>query len=191
MSPSIGCGRWGAITVIAIRGKKPPWAKRQAHNRVRAEPRGPPCYRDGLQHRLEIRMMLGSRSFHRRFVMVLVTVVCGALSRSAIAQEDSEESPYRPGLIATYTADAKSVERTDEVITFDWQDAACDPRLPVGQFTATWKGRLWVRGAGSFRLQCYVQGEVAVKLAGQTIITGHVDQPQWLASPTLELEFDY
>src|SRR4029079_15712670 len=60
------------------------------------------------------------------------------LSKPANAQEDAEDSPYRPGLIATYALGDQRATRTDEVIAFDWQTAACDPRLPAGPFTAGW-----------------------------------------------------
>ncbi|MBW8883383.1 MAG: c-type cytochrome, partial [Planctomycetia bacterium] len=38
---------------------------------------------------------------------------------------------------------------------------------------------------------CYVQGEVTVTLAGKTVISGRAEQPKWLSSQPLELEFDY
>ena len=54
-----------------------------------------------------------------------------------------------------------------------------------------WRGRLWARGAGSYRLLCYGQGEVDVKLAGKTVLSGQAEQPQWLTSQPLNLDFDY
>jgi mono/diheme cytochrome c family protein len=81
--------------------------------------------------------------------------------------------------------------RTDEVVAFDWQDAACDPRLPACEFSATWRGRLSTKGTGSYRLQCFVQGEIALKLAGKTVVSGQANEPQWLVSQPLELDFDY
>src|SRR5205823_7025153 len=84
-----------------------------------------------------------------------------------------------------------SATRTDEVVAFDWQDAVCDPRLPAGEFTADWRGRLWARGAGNYTIACYVQGNVTVKLAGKTVISGRAEQPRWISSQPLKLEFDY
>jgi len=120
---------------------------------------------------------------------VALTIV--GLSSSALTQDDTEDSPYRPGLIATFTSSDRTATRTDEIVAFDWQNAAADPRLPATEFTATWRGRLWARGAGTYRLACYVQGEVELKLAGKTVISGRAEQPQWLHSQPLELEFDY
>src|SRR5437763_775105 len=108
----------------------------------------------------------------------------------ANGQEDAEDSPYRPGLIATYSAGDRSITRIDDVVAFDWQSAACDPRSPPGEFSADWRGRLWARGAGSYRLLCYAQGEVEVKLAGKTVVSGKSAQPQWLTSESLNLDFD-
>src|SRR5437773_10190019 len=61
----------------------------------------------------------------------------------AAAQDNDEDSPFRPGLVATYTADGKSVQRIDELVAFDWQDAAPDPRLAAQPFSTIWRGRLW------------------------------------------------
>src|SRR5438105_15152168 len=110
-----------------------------------------------------LRRLIASQSF------ALLVLGASALAIRAAAQDD-DESPYRPGLIATYTAGGNTVIRTDEVLALDWQDAACDPSLPAGEFSAQWGGRLWARGAGSYRLLCYVQGDVAIKLAGKTVI---------------------
>src|SRR4051794_29424682 len=102
----------------------------------------------------------------RRFLALGVALSASLVSAGWCgAQEEAEDSPFRPGLIATYSAGGQSATRVDEVVAFDWQNAAADERLPSGEFTATWHGRLWARGAGEYRLSCYVQGEVAIKLA--------------------------
>src|SRR5262245_2925239 len=136
-------------------------------------------------------MMLEVLSREARWLIGALGLLWGVFVLSATGQEVDEGSTYRPGLIATYAAGGKSVVRTDEVVAFDWQDAACDERLPPGEFSAAWRGRLWARGAGSYRLYCYAQGEVSVALAGKRVISGHAEQPQWLASEPLELEFDH
>jgi mono/diheme cytochrome c family protein len=117
-------------------------------------------------------------------------VLLAALGSPAAGQEEDEQSPYRPGLAATYAVGGKTATRTDEVLAFDWQDAACEERLPAGEFTATWRGRLWARGSGTYRLQCYVQGEVAIRIAGKQVISGEATEPRWLVSEPQELEFD-
>jgi mono/diheme cytochrome c family protein len=116
---------------------------------------------------------------------------CVAVLGTVAAQEDAEDSPYRPGLVATYTSGETSVSRVDEVVAFDWQDAACDPRLPAGDFAATWRGKLWARGPGQYTIACFVQGDVSINLAGKSIVSGIAKQPQWLTSQPLELDFNY
>jgi mono/diheme cytochrome c family protein len=131
------------------------------------------------------------RDFHRRIPRLrvgLVWVALAALSLPAAAQDD-EESPHRPGLVATYSAAGVSATRTDELLAFDWQDAAPDLRLPAGEFTAAWRGRLWTQTRGTYRLACYVQGQAELKLAGQAVLSGKADQPGWIFSQPLELEF--
>src|SRR6188474_339201 len=99
------------------------------------------------------------------------------LAMSASAQEE-DESPFLPGLVATYASGDSSATRTDEVIAFDWQAAAPDPRLASGDFKARWRGRLMTAPPGSYRLHCYVQGRVEIKLAGKTVVSGRAENPQ-------------
>ncbi|HEY2413075.1 MAG TPA: PA14 domain-containing protein [Pirellulaceae bacterium] len=113
------------------------------------------------------------------------------MAMAAVAQEEAEDSPFRPGLVATYSAGGQAATRVDEVVAFDWQDAAADERLAAGEFAATWRGRLWARGAGEYRLSCYVQGEVEIKLGGKTLIEGRSEQPGWLESQPVALDFDH
>src|SRR5262245_11482374 len=125
------------------------------------------------------------------YACIAALALLPAFTQIAAGQEDAEDSPYRSGLIATYSVGDQSATRSDEVVAFDWQDAACDPRLLPGAFTAEWRGRLWARGAGSYTIACYAQGDVTVKLAGKTVLSGRAEQPQWISSQPLELEFDY
>src|SRR5437660_11890938 len=108
-----------------------------------------------------------NHSVPRLFLHYACIAVFGLLSvmrLPAVAQEDDQDSPYKPGLVAAYRSAGQSATKIDEVIAFDWQDAACDSRLPPGDFAATWRGRLWARGAGAYRLLCYGQGEIEIKI---------------------------
>jgi mono/diheme cytochrome c family protein len=128
----------------------------------------------------------------RLLSMLIPSLVVGCLTASpALAQEDDEESPYRPGLVATYTSRQSSATRLDETIAFDWQGAACDPRLAPGPFIATWRGRLWARGSGTYRLACYVHGKLSIAVAGKTILAADAAEPKWLLAEPLVLEFDH
>lgn len=113
---------------------------------------------------------------------------------AAVAQDENvdEESPWLPGLIATYTvAEGSGCVRVDEQISFDWQAASPDSRIPPGRFKVEWKGRLRTQGTGQYKLLAYVQGNVSVRLAGREIISGQCEKAQWLASEPIELGFDY
>src|SRR4051794_30708505 len=95
--------------------------------------------------------------FWRNLVGQAVLMALCLMLATARAQEEAEDSPYRPGLIAMYVAGNQTAKRVDEVVAFEWQGAAPDERLPASEFTATWQGRLWARGAGEYRLYAYVQ----------------------------------
>ncbi|HEY2893318.1 MAG TPA: PA14 domain-containing protein, partial [Pirellulales bacterium] len=119
-----------------------------------------------------------SRCYRSDMILRLLAIgllISTLVTSSAIAQDD-EDSPFRPGLIATYMVGGKSLQRIDEVVAFDWQEAAPDPRLPAAPFSATWRGRLWAKGSGVYRIACYVQGQAEVKLAGKAVVSGRADQ---------------
>jgi len=118
--------------------------------------------------------------------LFLLLVVAAASAED----EAAEENPYRPGLVATYSAGGRTATRVDETIAFDWQDATTDPRLPAGEFSAVWRGRLWMQAPGTYQLFCFVQGEVEIKLAGKSVVSGEAKDPQWISSQPLELPFD-
>jgi len=118
--------------------------------------------------------------------LFLLLVVAAASAQD----EAAEENPYRPGLVATYSAGGRTATRVDETIAFDWQDATTDPRLPAGEFSAVWRGRLWMQAPGTYQLFCYVQGSVEIKLAGKSVVSGEAKEPQWVSSQPLELPFD-
>src|SRR5438067_13934340 len=99
--------------------------------------------------------------------LLAIGTLIGLLAVSLAVAQDDEDSPFRPGLAATYTAGGRSVQRIDEVVAFDWADAAADPRLANGPFSTSWRGRLWAKASGTYRIACYVQGQVEIKLAGK------------------------
>jgi mono/diheme cytochrome c family protein len=132
-------------------------------------------------------------SSQHRVAIVFTAAISCALATAGFAQDfDDEESPRKPGLVATYTADGgRSATRIDETLAFDWQTAPPDERLPAGGFAAVWRGRLWSQTPGIHRLHVYVQGEVSVKLGGKEIVAGSCKEPQWFSSEPRDLPFDY
>lgn len=108
-------------------------------------------------------------------------------------QADDDEFPeYRGGLIAEYRSESgASCRRTDDVLKFVWQNASPDPRLPAGEFSATWRGRLFTIEPGEYQLHLYLAGEVQLELAGQPILTAKSRQPRWHSSHTVKLAYGY
>jgi mono/diheme cytochrome c family protein len=114
----------------------------------------------------------------------------------AAAQDEFEEgSPYAPGLVATIRvagddAAADPISRIDEVLSFDWDTASLDPRLPAGNFAATWRGRLWTQVPGRYELAVFAGGgKVSLRLAGKKVLTGDAAAAGWMRTEPLELEF--
>src|SRR4029453_16974020 len=143
----------------------------------------PLCYRKSIMHRAALSALRLSVSLS----------LCLSVFVAFAAQEESEEEqfPYRPGLIARYSAGETTATRVEETIAFDWQDAAPDPRLPAGPFQARWTGRLWTRVAGQQRLALYAAGgKVTLKLGGREIVKGEATEAAWFVSEPIELEFD-
>ena len=116
---------------------------------------------------------------------------CGQTPAQVLVPDEEDEFPYRPGLVAEYRAGDRSVTRVDPVVAFDWEEGSCDLRLPGGPFQATWRGRLWTREMGSYRLLCYGQGRVRLHLAGKRLIEADLPVAGWAVSEAVELPFDF
>ncbi|MFN0018810.1 MAG: c-type cytochrome [Pirellulaceae bacterium] len=112
------------------------------------------------------------------------------MSNILCAQEDDEEEPYLPGLIAEYSDRSQhSFRRLDEAIAFHWDDAAPDRRIAADNFDVRWHGRIFAQGAGEYRLAVHASGEVEVKLAGKVVIARQ-EAAGWVFSAPVTLEFD-
>lgn len=126
--------------------------------------------------------------FPKVLVLALLTV-CVSL-RFVMAQDEDEEVPYRPGLIAEYSDPSQhSFRQLDEAIAFQWEDRAPDRRIAAGNFDVRWRGRIFVQGAGEYRLALHASGEVEVKLAGKVVIPRQ-EADGWVFSQPVSLEFD-
>lgn len=107
--------------------------------------------------------------FPTRFLSAPSILLAAALSASAArAQEPVEDEPFLPGLVATFRdADGHAAARIDHQLSFRWGDAAPDPRLQAGPFTATWHGRLNVDASGDYRFYVFGAGEVELRIGGR------------------------
>lgn len=121
----------------------------------------------------------------------MAMALVAALSGSSTAQDENEEQPYLPGLPASYAdADRRESRRLDDAIAFDWGRGLPDQRLRQAPFTARWRGLLWVRDTGDYRLHVFATGEVEIRLAGKTVIARQQLKEAWAVSDPLPLAFD-
>ena len=119
-------------------------------------------------------------------------VLLGSLLDPARGFAQVDESDDLPaGLLGSYTASGKSVERIDSGVSFVWKDAAPDARLARGAFSAEWKGVLLVQAPGKYRLHAFVAGNVGVQLDGKSVLAGESAAAKWISgdefSPELGL----
>lgn len=122
--------------------------------------------------------------------LFLVLLAGCALFGVVLAQEEDEEEPFRPGLIAEYSDRSQhSFRRLDEAIVFHWGNAAPDRRISAENFDVRWHGRIFAQGAGEYRLAVHARGEVEVKLAGKVVISRQ-EAEGWVFSRPVILEFD-
>ncbi|MCX7422086.1 MAG: c-type cytochrome [Planctomycetia bacterium] len=98
-----------------------------------------------------------------------------------VCWSQAEDEEFRPGLIAEYRTGDRRVERVDADITFVWDDATPDARLPGGTFEAAWRGLVLIRLEAKHRLHAFVQGDVTVEIDGQRVLHGSAKQPQWIS----------
>ncbi|MBI3864671.1 MAG: c-type cytochrome, partial [Planctomycetia bacterium] len=101
---------------------------------------------------------------------------------------DDEDDDFIPGLVARYTAEAKTVDRIDRDVQFDWGADSPDVRLPAGPFSATWTGKLLIRTDGRHAYHLYLNGEATIKLNGKTVVSGRRDTPGWIAGELIDIE---
>ncbi len=66
-------------------------------------------------------------------------------------------------------------------LRFVWNAAAPDERLPAESFSATWTGRVLLRGEKGYRWHAFVQGKVHLKIGDRIAFTGESDQPRWIS----------
>jgi len=115
-----------------------------------------------------------------------------AQTDDALAAEEDEENPYRPGLIARYQgADGKTAVRLEDSLSLVWDDRSPDRRIASGPFSATFEGRLWTQAPGTYRLHVYAAGKVRLKLGKRVLVDAHLAEPGWLAAEPVELEFGF
>ena len=119
-----------------------------------------------------------------------LVVLCLATPDMGFSQVD-ESDDLPAGLLGTFKAGEKSVERIDSDVSFVWKDAAPDTRLATGKFSTEWKGVLLVQAPGKYRLHAFVAGNVSVQFDGKPVLAGESATAKWISgdefSPELGL----
>ncbi len=116
-----------------------------------------------------------------------------ATAQADTAQADEEDRPqYRAGLIAQYTgSDGKTHRRVDELLSFVWGKQPPDPRMPAGDFSARWTGRLFSIAPGEYRLYVYAAGAVRITLEKQVLLDTRTDRAGWLSATRTKLTYGH
>jgi cbb3-type cytochrome oxidase cytochrome c subunit/cytochrome c551/c552 len=129
--------------------------------------------------------MGGSRLFFLFVHSVLVSCCCAV----AGAQDDPDEEPFVPGLIAEFTQpNLPPVPRLESVVAAQWSQRP-DERLRSGElFTVTYRGLLEIPDDGSYQLHVHGNGAVLVKLDGKQLIS-QLKSTGWESSPSQQLTF--
>lgn len=126
----------------------------------------------------------------RTLLSALLLPLAAATLAAGIDDDDEDDLPnWQPGLRAEYRAGSQVARRIETAAQFVWDDAAPDPRLPVGPFQAVFTGHLRVLTSGEYRLALHAAGKVQVWLDGQPILSAATAAPQWCESPPRRLGF--
>lgn len=116
---------------------------------------------------------------------------CFFLSQTIGLAQVDESDDLPAGLLGTYQAGDKTVERIDSGVSFIWKDAAPDARLVSDKLSVEWRGVLLVQQPGTYRLHTFVAGKVDVQLDGTSVVAGESATAKWISgdefSPELGL----
>lgn len=123
-------------------------------------------------------------------IAMLLSLSLG-LAAPVLGQEDDEDNPFAPGLLARYTQGDTGAQRIELSPALAWEQSPPDARFAPGPIEVIWSGRLLTQGADTYRLHVYGQGQIKIDLAGQTVLEGKSDRLRWFSTAALKLEHDY
>lgn len=125
-------------------------------------------------------------------VLIALAAQAGLIAQDATStEEEDDENPYRPGLVALYQdSREREVSQVDVAPLFSGDLSAIDRRLLTGGHRIQWRGRLWVQQPGPHRLAVYATGRTRVWLNGSMVLEAASTQPSWTVSDPLTLDFD-
>ncbi len=143
------------------------------------------------------------RKLIQRWLLLVLSITLLLSARTATAQPDSDDDdlpPYAPGLVAEVRTAGHSLTRLVPDVSLHelhlpspTQQGSAQGGGPADDNATgvTWKGHLWARDNGTFRLQMFMAGEVQVSLAGKLLLDARCDAPQWFECAPIELNFGY
>jgi hypothetical protein len=105
------------------------------------------------------------------------------LSNASSFGQFDETAELPKGLLARYSVGERSVERLEEVISYDWANSMPDRRLGKadGQFHGHWQSQLLIRQAGQHQLHAFVQGKVRVEIGGNVVLDTGSQTAGWVS----------
>jgi cbb3-type cytochrome oxidase cytochrome c subunit len=86
-------------------------------------------------------------------------------------QDENDQSPWRPGLIAEYRSDERTVTRIDHRLSFLLRPFEAPQYLiPADQWTVEWTGAIDVRVPGRYRFGASVLGRFRLTIQGTPVL---------------------
>ena len=128
------------------------------------------------------------------FSLVFTLIVIGDHPVNAQSDEALEaiSDEFVPGLVGHYVdSTGKTITRKDDAISFKWAGLSPDQRLTAAGFRAIWTGFLFTQAQGAFRIHAYVSGKGVVEIDGEVALEFDQEEPGWVASDPIQLEFDW
>ena len=120
---------------------------------------------------------------HTRFFIAGIFSALLLLSHATSFGQFDEAAELPKGLVASYSAGDRSVERLEEAISYDWGTSLPDRRLGTadGDFKGQWKSQLLVRQEGRHRIHAFVQGTIRIEINGEVVLKAESKTPGWMS----------
>ena len=147
-----------------------------------------------LTYRRKVVLMSGASCALRLkfpWLAALVVLLAGHTTQ-ALAQEDADDEPFLPGLVANFRdGKGNTASRVDHQLAFCWGETPPDPRLAGGEFRVTWQGRLSIDARGDYRFFLVGAGEAELKVSGKVAVARRPLRSEWTESPAVPLNAEF
>ena len=103
-------------------------------------------------------------------------------------EDEDEDQPFRPGLIATYESGPSTrIQRIDDGVSFAWGGRSPDARLPAGPFRGKWQGQLILQSSGAYHFFLHGSGKAELTIGGKVVVKKTEPGVAWAESQPIEL----